>query len=111
MFTEKEMIMMRAITESDFYENGRKSIVWDFSVLDDLSLKGKTRSGVIGSLAQKGFIQVTEKNKMYLVNEHGVRYRNPYYSSDDYGTFQITPEGYAALDHLGLIDEYGMFLS
>ena len=108
--TEKELVVLHAITVSDFYENGRESIVWDFSVLDDLPLKGKTRSGVIGSLANKGFIWVTEKEKRYKINEYGQKVRNPYYSPNDYGTFQITEAGYAVLDSMGLIDEDGRFI-
>ena len=32
--TELELIALKSITYSDFYQNGRKSCVWDFSVYD-----------------------------------------------------------------------------
>lgn len=110
--TEKELILLEYITYSDFYENGRESCIWDFSLLDILpgTLKGKTRSGVIGSLANKGFLQVTEKSKKFIVDENGNRKRNPYWSATDFGTFAITEDGYAALDNLKLIDEDGNWL-
>ena len=110
--TEKELILLEYITYSDFYESGRESVIWDFSLLDILpkTLKGKTRSGVIGSLASKSFIYVTDKEKKFIVDENGNRKRNPYWSATDYGTFKITEAGYAALDNLKLIDEDGNWL-
>jgi len=106
--TEKELIILEYITYSDFYD-GRESCIWDFSLLDILPaiLKGKTRSGVIGSLANKEFLQVTERNKKFIVDENGNRKRNRNYDPNDYGTFRITEAGYAALDKLELIDEHG----
>lgn len=61
--TEKEIIFLKTMSESDFWENDIDSIVWDYSVNDFLPYKGKTRSGVISSLEQKGVINVTKKEK------------------------------------------------
>ena len=111
--TENEIIALRTITEADFYENGRDSICWDFSVYDICPLKGKTRSGVYGSLGNKGFIEVTEREKMFYKDENGNKVRNPYYhrGEPNFGTIKITEAGYAALDKLNLIDEDGYFLN
>ena len=110
--TPLEITALLCITHSDFYERGRKSVVWDFSVYDFCPLKGKTRSGVFSSLSQKGFVCITEKEKPYHTNKEGIKTRNPYYSKDDlnFGTLSITESGYAALDNLGLIDEDGHFM-
>jgi hypothetical protein len=107
--TKLELCGLQTITYSDFYENGRESIVWDFSVYDDCPFKGKTRSGVYGSLAKKGLIVITEKSKMFYIDANGTKCRNPYYSIHDYGTIRITELGYTELDRLELIDEYGRF--
>ncbi len=109
--TERELIALHSITHSDFYEQGRGSIVWDFSVYDICSLPKKSRAGVYSSLVQKGIIFITEKNKKYYTDKDGVKRTNPYYSPDDYGTIYITPEGYSLLDSLNLIDEYGSFIN
>ena len=60
--TEKELEVLKGITTSDFYEY-ENAAVWDYSVLDFLSFSGKTRSGVISSLEQKGLLNVTKKEK------------------------------------------------
>ena len=110
--TPLEITALKSITQSDFYENGRESVLWDYSVYDFCPLKGKTRSGVFSSLAQKGFIIVTEKSKRYYIDANGNRTKNPYYdSSCNFGTISITPSGYAALDNLSLINEYGSFIN
>lgn len=109
--TKLELQGLQTITYSDFYEQGRDSIVWDFSVYDICSLKGKTRSGVFGSLAKKGLIVVTEKNKQFYTDKDGVKRRNPYYDKNDFGTLRITELGYAELDRLELIDSNGYFNS
>ena len=109
--TQLEITALQCITYSDFYENGRESIVWDFSVYDDCPLRGKTRSGVFSSLSQKGFVVITEKEKPYYIKD-GIKTRNPYYSREcNFGTLMITPSGYAALDALNLINEYGSFIN
>lgn len=74
-FTEKEIEFLNKMRESDYYENGIDSILWDFSVNDELSYKGKTRSGVVSSLAQKGIISVYRKEK-----------------GDNAGTYALTDE-------------------
>lgn len=109
--TKLELEGLKTITHSDFYERGRDSITWDFSVYDICSLKGKTRSGVFSSLSQKGLIAITEKEKPYHTNSEGVKTRNPYYRKGDinFGTIRITELGYSKLDELGLIDEDGLF--
>jgi len=108
--TPLELIALKSITHSDYYECGRDSIVWDFSVYDDCPLKGKTRSGVFSSLSQKGIVIITEKLKKYYTDKDGIKRINRYYSKDDYGTLKITELGYQLLDAKGLIDEYGSFL-
>jgi hypothetical protein len=110
--TNLEITALKCITQSDFYENGRESIVWDYSVYDYCPLKGKTRSGVFSSLSQKGFVAITEKEKPYTINKDGIRVRNPYYSREcNFGTLMITESGYAALDALNLLNEYGSFIN
>jgi len=110
--TPLEITALKSITQSDFYENGRNSVLWDYSVYDFCPLKGKTRSGVFSSLSQKGFVIVTEKSKRYNIDANGNRTKNPYYdSSCNFGTICITPSGYAALDNLNLINEYGSFIN
>jgi hypothetical protein len=109
--TELEIIGLKSITHSDFYENGRNSIPWDFSVFDACPLKGRTRSGVFSSLSQKGLINITEKEKLYIIDKNGNKVRNPYYSRGcNFGTIQITKAGYEVLDSKNLIDEYGSFI-
>ncbi len=110
-FTKNELTVLETFTHSDFYENGRNSVLWDFSVLDILDMKARTRSGVFSSLQQKGFIEVTEKEKMYILDENGKKTRNPYYhrGEPNFGTYLITLKGYEALDKLELIDEDGYF--
>jgi hypothetical protein len=61
--------------KSDFYENGIDSILWDYSVIENLPYSGKTRSGVISSLEQKNIIWVTKKEK-----------------GDIAGTYSLSPE-------------------
>jgi len=109
--TELEMIGLKSITQSDFYENGRRSCPWDFSVFDACPLKGKTRSGVFSSLSQKGLIKIYEKMSPYIINENGEKIKNKYYQRGEpnFGSMEITESGYAALDELGLIDEDGHF--
>ena len=108
--TPNEIEVLKTITYSDFYENGRDSIVWDFSVLDYLDMTPRTRSGVFSSLEQKGYINVTHKEKKFIKDEKGNRKINPYYSPNEFGTYQITTEGYKVLDQLNLIDENGYFI-
>jgi hypothetical protein len=112
--TELEIIGLKSITGSDFYEQGRGSITWDFSVFDICPLKGKTRSGVFSSLSQKGLISITEKEKPYTKDENGNKIRNPYYQRGDndcnFGTIRITELGYEVLDSKNLINEYGEFI-
>jgi hypothetical protein len=109
--TELEIIGLKSITHSDFYEQGRESITWDFSVFDSCPLRGKTRSGVFSSLSQKGFIHIEEKEKQFIIDENGNKTRNPYYErSHNFGTIRITQLGYEVLDSKNLIDEYGSFI-
>ena len=112
--TELEIIGLKSITHADFYENGRNSIPWDFSVFDACPLKGKTRSGVFSSLSQKGLINITEKEKPYMIDKNGNKIRNPYYQRGEnecnFGTIRISQLGYEVLDSKNLIDEYGSFI-
>ena len=112
--TALELTALIAITKSDFYENGRESICWDFSVFDYCrTLKGKKRSGVFGSLAKKGIINVTEKMKKFYYDEKGNKRVNKYWYPNDpeckFGTIAITEFGYSVLDEAELIDEDGWF--
>lgn len=62
-FTEKEIIFLKTMSQSDFWENDIDSVVWDYSVNDFLPFAGKVRSGVISSLEQKGVVAVYKKSK------------------------------------------------
>ena len=110
--THYEIIALKSITNSDFYERGRDSILWDFSVFDICPLPSRTRSGVFSSLSQKGLINITEKEKPYTIDENGNKTRNPYYErrGTNFGTIRITQLGYEVLDSKNLIDEYGSFI-
>lgn len=111
--TNLELIGLQTITYSDFYENGRKSVVWDYSVYDICPFTGKTRSGVFSSLVQKGMINVYEGEKKYIINENGQKVINKYWDRDglNFGTIEITELGYQTLDNLGLINENGNFIN
>ena len=113
-FTTLELQFIQAITDADFYENGRDSICWDFSVYDCCPFNGKKRSGVISSLVQKGFLAINEKETPTYIDKDGNKQRNPFYRKGEpeskFGTIAITEEGYAALDSLELIDEDGYLL-
>lgn len=58
--TEQEAEFIRAFAASDFY-NGADSKIWDFSVHEQLKIKGKARGGVVSSLVQKGVIAIRSK--------------------------------------------------
>ena len=109
--TALEKQALETITYSDFYERGRQSILWDFSVYDICTIAKRSRSGVYSSLVQKGLIESTEKERPYILNEDGTKKRNPYYErgGTNFGTIRITEAGYALLDKLELIDEDGNF--
>jgi hypothetical protein len=111
--TDLELQALKAITQSDFYENERESIVWDYSVYDICEFKGKTRSGVFSSLVQKGLIQIQEGQTKFIKDENGNKILNKYWSRDglNFGTIFITKDGYELLDSKNLINEYGSFLS
>jgi hypothetical protein len=72
--TALELQGLQAITRSDYYERGRDSIVWDFSVYDICPFRGKTRSGVFSSLVQKGLIVITEGDKRIEFKRNDARY-------------------------------------
>ena len=108
--TELEMEALKAITYSDFYENGRESVLWDFSVYDACSIPKTSRGGVFASLSTKGIIAIQEGEKKFNIAADGTKTRNPYWSPDAYGTMCITSAGYALLDSLNLIDENGSFI-
>lgn len=109
--TPLEIQALQSITYSDFYEAGRDSITWDYSVYDCCPFAGKTRSGVFSSLSQKGLIQIIEGEKKFIKDEAGNKIRNRFWSRDglNFGTIRITSAGYAALDLLNLINEDGHF--
>ena len=109
--TALEKQALETITYSDFYENGRNSILWDFSVYDICTIAKRSRAGVYSSLVQKGLISITERERPYTINENGEKVRNIYYErgGTNFGTIRITPLGYELLDTLELIDEDGHF--
>ena len=111
--TTLELQGLKAITHSDFYERGRDSIAWDFSVYDCCPFTGKTRSGVFSSLVQKGIINVSEGEKKFIKKPDGTKVLNKYWSRDgiNFGTINITEAGYSLLDSLNLIDEDGYFIN
>jgi hypothetical protein len=110
--TKLELQALETITQCDFYD-GRDSVVWDFSVYDICDIPTRSRSGVYGSLAKKGIIEVSEKEKSTYIDNNGVKQRNPHYRQGEpesnYGTLRITEQGYTLLDNLKLIDKYGEF--
>ena len=108
--TPLELQALKTITCSDFYENGRDSIVWDFSVYEICDIPRRSRAGVYSSLVQKGLIVITEKEKPYTVDAAGNKIKNRFYSREaNFGTIQITETGYALLDEMKLINEHGHF--
>ena len=109
--TEMEIIALKTITNSDYYESGRESVVWDFSVYDICSIAKRSRAGVFSSLVQKGLIVISEKEKPYITDGNGNKTRNKYYERGgaNHGTIYITKEGYNLLDQLEMIDEFGHF--
>jgi len=112
VLTNLELQGLQSITRSDFYEAGRDSILWDYSVYDICPFSGKTRSGVFSSLVQKGLIRIQEGEKKFIKDNDGNKILNKYWSRGgiNFGTICITEEGYAFLDSQNLIDEYGCFL-
>jgi hypothetical protein len=111
--TERELEALKSITYSDFYENGRESVLWDYSVYDVCRLPSRSRGGVFASLSVKGLVNIYEGEKKFIINEDGTKTLNKYWSRDglNFGTMNITPLGYETLDTLGLIDEDGRFLN
>ena len=110
--TELELVGLKTITKSDFYENGRESVAWDFSVYDISPLKGRVRSGVYSSLSQKGIVKVTLPEKKFITDENGNKKLNrSYQRGQNHGTIRITELGYSVLDSMKLIDEYGYFIN
>ena len=110
--TQLELSGLKAITQSDYYESGRGSIVWDWSVYDCCPFSGKTRSGVFSSLSQKGLVSISEPEKRFhIVN--GEKVKNRWWTPDskNEGTIRITEAGYSLLDEAGLINEWGRFLN
>ena len=110
--TELEIEALKAITHSDFYENGRESVLWDYSVYDACSIPSRSRGGVFASLSTKGIITIYEGEKKFNIAADGTKTLNEYWSRDglNFGTMLITQPGYALLDQLQLIDENGFFI-
>jgi hypothetical protein len=111
--TELELEALKTITYSDFYENGRESILWDYSVYEICDIPASKRGGVYGSLEKKGLVQIQQPERKYLVDENGNKTLNKWWSRDgmNFGTILITPLGYETLDNLNLIDEHGSFIN
>jgi hypothetical protein len=110
--TDLELQGLKSITHSDFYENGKESVVWDYSVYDICPFSGKTRSGVFSSLVQKGLVNIQEAETKFIKDKDGNKILNIFWSKDglNFGTINITTEGYKLLDNLNLIDEDGSFI-
>lgn len=110
--TELEIKALKSITWSDFYENGRESVLWDYSVYDVCDIPKTSRGGVFASLSSKGIINIYEGEKKFIIAEDGTKTLNKYWSRDglNFGTMNITTAGYALLDSLNLIDEDGNFI-
>ena len=111
-FTKNELIAIKSITESDFYD-GRGSVQWDFSVYDICPLKGKTKSGTFGSLANKGIISTSPGEKKYVKDENGNKVRNKYWDpqGQNFGTVHITEEGFDILIEAGILEpEWHQFI-
>jgi hypothetical protein len=111
--TPLELDALKAITYSDFYENGRDSVPWDYSVYDACDIPSRSRGGVFASLSTKGIINIYEGEKKFIIAADGTKTRNKWWSTDglNFGTMHITKEGYALLDSLNLIDEHGYFIN
>ena len=111
--TELEIEALKTITYSDFYENGRESILWDYSVYEICTIPSRKRGGVYGSLEKKELVKIQQPEKKFILDENGNKVLNKWWSKDglNFGTILITPLGYATLDKLGLIDEDGNFLN
>ena len=109
-FTPNELTVIKAFTESDFFD-GTESIIWDFSLLDILDMKPRTRSGVFSSLQQKEYLIVTERTKKYYKDADGTKHLNPHYCSGEpeanYGTYQLTEKCISDLQLANLLSEDG----
>jgi hypothetical protein len=76
-------------------------------------------SGIVSSSITANYGLINDQDKIMeakynvvVINEKGEKVKNPYYSRDcNFGTIQITKEGYELLDNLKLIDEDGRFIS
>lgn len=58
--TDKEIILMTAIVNDDFYEDGYRSCIWVDVLTDGLFKSVRTAGGVLASLVKKEFIYVSE---------------------------------------------------
>lgn len=54
--TELEKIVLKEITEDDFYEDGLNSVIWADVFIDCCSIPSKESRGVLSSLIKKGII-------------------------------------------------------
>jgi len=111
--TELELEALKTITYSDFYENGRESVLWDYSVYEICNIPSRKRGGVYGSLEKKELVKIQQPEKKFILDKNGNKVLNEYWSRDgmNFGTILITPLGYQVLDNLGLIDENGSFIN
>lgn len=115
--TPLELDALKAITFSDFYENGREAVVFPdwksyYSVYYACDIPARSRAGIFASLSTKGIITIQKGEKKFIINPDGTKTRNQCWSTDglNFGTICITPAGYALLDSLNLINENGNFI-
>lgn len=80
--TEKEKLFIVAFGQSDYFD-GVETKLWDFSVHDYLPYKGKTRSGVVSSLIQKGVISIIDKSEFGKDNKFNVYKINEDFHKDE----------------------------
>lgn len=71
--TVNEKLFLKAFGESDFFESDIESVIWDYSVNDNLPYSGKVRSGVISSLVQKGILGVQKKEKGEIAGVYWIK--------------------------------------
>ena len=89
--TPLELVLLKGITRSDFYENGQASIVYGWSVYETCGINRKSCPGVVSSLSKKGLVGIEGEG-----TEH---------------CLWITPLGYKTLTDLGIMDEAGQFIT
>lgn len=67
--TKMERDVLNAVVGSEFHDGNDPvdNFVWFDCVSDDLSIKGKTLSGVVSSLVQKGFVRTQDEGREAVI--------------------------------------------